>query len=55
MLMDAALWSEIFHKDFGEKKKPSYYFGNLLPNETMEKRKRNSRLPSRELKKAQVA
>lgn len=41
--MDAALWSEIFHKDFGGKNLTAYYFGNLLPKETMDIRKRNYR------------
>lgn len=58
----AALWSEVFHKDFVEKNKQTtlYYFGNFLPNKTVEKRGKNSRniyimeSSCHELKKSQV-
>lgn len=57
VLINAAPQSEIFHKDLGKKLS---YFGNLLPNKTMEKRKGNSRNTCsvehfcHELKKSQV-
>lgn len=55
--MDVALWSDVFHKDFVNK---LYYFGNLPPNKTVEKRAGDSRnicnveYPCHELKTSQI-
>lgn len=56
--MDAALWSDVFHKDFVNKL--CIILENFLPNKTVEKRERNFRnlgneeYPCHELKASQI-